>query len=136
MARRIVKLAARGVERIHVGLLAFAFRLLVLHFRHRTPEAERKPIEGNLVLPANALAAAIALERKVLAACPAQVNFAPGMRAAGAFDRERTVFFAIHMVERGFTVGARGSHCSVFMLNPLRESRTICVRSRRGLSFL
>ena len=38
-ARRIVKLAARGVEQIYVGLPAFAFRLLGLNHRHSATEA-------------------------------------------------------------------------------------------------
>src|ERR1019366_7014732 len=60
----------------------------------------------NLVLRAEAHAAALALEGQVLAAGPAQVDFAPGMCATGAFDRGGAVLVAVRAAEDGIAGGA------------------------------
>lgn len=41
---------------------------------------------------------------------PAEVHFAAGMCAAGAFDRRGSVFVAIHVVEGGVAVLTRSVH--------------------------
>ena len=96
-----MKLAAPGIERIHVCLPAFAFRLLAFHGLQCASQAVRQPVEIDPVLPAEALAAALARERKMLAA---------GMSAIGALDGG---------VEGGCAVGTSGGH-SISILNPIQ----------------
>jgi hypothetical protein len=55
----------------------------------------------------------------VLAACPAQINRAPGMRAASAIDGWRAIFVAVYIAKSGFAVGTGGCH-SVLILNPIQ----------------